>query len=212
MDAGLNQTRMTMLGEFAELTLALARDLQQSALVAEDADEKARLAEAFHRLGRGLRQSLALHARLERDAERAAREAQADLRSQEQARRARHKASVNGVLEQLIWTEAEKPDSALDSDVALHDLELLLDAEADRDEFLDQDPDALIAKLAQTLGLPAPNPSNRHGQAGPGQPETPTFQDSLNGAAAITSAASAHLGSRDEPGNDGGEGERRSSA
>lgn len=212
MDAGLNQTRMQMLGEFAELALVLARDLQQSAMLAEDADDKARLTEAFHRVGRGLRQSLALHARLERDAERAAREAEADLRSQDQARRARHKASVGGVLEQLIWTEAETPDSALDSDVALHDLELLLDAEAERDDFLGQDPDALIARLAETLGLPIPNTPDRHGRPCAGHPEAPMVQDILSGAAAITPAVSAPLGSRDEPGNDGGGGEWRSSA
>src|SRR4051812_19045065 len=60
MDAGLNQTRMQMLGELAEMTLVLARDLQQAALAATDADEKVRLATAFHRIGRGVRQSVAL--------------------------------------------------------------------------------------------------------------------------------------------------------
>jgi hypothetical protein len=45
--ADMAETRARMLGELAELGLVLARDLQQAAMVAEDAQAKVRLAEAF---------------------------------------------------------------------------------------------------------------------------------------------------------------------
>ena len=50
------------LGIFADATLKLALHVQQAALDTEDLDRKVRLAGAFHRLGRGLRQTLALSA------------------------------------------------------------------------------------------------------------------------------------------------------
>src|SRR5438445_6736493 len=56
------------LGIFADAVLKLALHIQQEAMVAEDLDQKVRAAGAVHRLGRGLRQTLALQAKLARDA------------------------------------------------------------------------------------------------------------------------------------------------
>ena len=56
------------LGIFADAVLKLALHIQQEALDAEDLDQKVRLAGAVHRLGRGLRQTVALQTRLARDA------------------------------------------------------------------------------------------------------------------------------------------------
>src|SRR5439155_16720769 len=56
------------LGIFADAVLKLALHIQQQALEAEDLDQKVRAAGAVHRLGRGLRQTVALQAKLARDA------------------------------------------------------------------------------------------------------------------------------------------------
>ena len=56
------------LGIFADAVLKLALHIQRQAMDAEDLDQKVRAAGAVHRLGRGLRQTVALQARLARDA------------------------------------------------------------------------------------------------------------------------------------------------
>ena len=154
MDPGLNQTRMQMLGEFAELALVLAKDLQQSALVAEDADEKVRYAEAFHRTGRGLRQSLALHAKFERDAELSVEDARLREVKRERSARERRKADIKGQVDALIWTERENLDFDLDD--CLEAVEQILDAEAETERFLDTDPQVFVRRLCKALRLPSP--------------------------------------------------------
>jgi len=59
-----------ILGELAELSLMLARDLAAHAREAEDADEKVALAAAFQKMARTARLTLALDAKLDRDAAR----------------------------------------------------------------------------------------------------------------------------------------------
>jgi hypothetical protein len=152
--ADIAETRSRMLGELAELGLVLARDLQQAALVAEDSQDKVRLAEAFARVGRGVRQSLALHARMERDAARAAAEAESQARNLEPARRSRRKAEVRAAIETVIWREHERLD--VDPDILLEDLDDCLDAEARTDVFLHTDPATQIARLCRALELPIP--------------------------------------------------------
>src|SRR5215813_13583381 len=66
--ATMAEAQEQALGLFADAILKLALDIQQQALVAEDVDQKVKLAGAVHRLGRGLRQTLALQAKLARDA------------------------------------------------------------------------------------------------------------------------------------------------
>ena len=148
------ERRLQMLGEFAEMALSLAREMHQAALAAETIEERTRLADSFHRMGRGLRQSLALHARLERYGERAA-EAEADkAASQARASRARRKAHVKGAVERLIWTEYEADD---EDGLALADrLDAILDAEAETEDFVAADPDRMIAGLCTLLGLDRP--------------------------------------------------------
>src|SRR5437588_328968 len=75
LDAGQPcQVRIT--GRLAELGMALAEDLQAAALAAEEPAQKAALADGFHKLSRSVRQSLALEARLAREAQRAHRDAE----------------------------------------------------------------------------------------------------------------------------------------
>ncbi|WP_293681686.1 hypothetical protein [uncultured Phenylobacterium sp.] len=55
-----------MLGELAQLSLAVARDLQAKVAATEDTDALIRLAEAFTKVGRCVRMSVALGMRLRR--------------------------------------------------------------------------------------------------------------------------------------------------
>ena len=143
-----------MLAEFAELALVLARDLQAKALATETVSESAEAAQAFHAVGRSLRQSLALKTRLVRDAARADREARDDADLQTVRRRDRHRARIEKPLERLIWTETEDEDEA----------ERLVDLLDDRlaeavlsDTFLADPVDVHIARLSADLGLePSP--------------------------------------------------------
>ena len=143
-----------ILAELAELGLSLARDVHARAEAAETPEQTATLATAFHRLTRGVRQTLALEARLERDRVRADREDHAEAVRAEKQRASRRYDQVKAAVERLIWTEAEGEDA----EQLLADLEDHLDAETLSDDF-GQDPlDRHIAKLAKNLGLPDPPP------------------------------------------------------
>ncbi|HVI34393.1 hypothetical protein [Phenylobacterium sp.] len=78
-----------ILAELAGLSLELARDLQARALAAESAEDAAKLAAAFHRTARCVRQCLALEAKLVHDLAREARvAAEARLKRDHQRRHA----------------------------------------------------------------------------------------------------------------------------
>ena len=139
------ERRLAILGELAELGLSLARDLHSTALAAEDIAEKSKLAEAFHRTGRSIRQSLALHAKLERDDARAEHEDRAAAASQASDRKAQVKAAVK----RLIWTEYEPAEA----EPLVLDLLDHLDEARLHDDFLDADVDTLIAKVCKALNL-----------------------------------------------------------
>lgn len=137
------------LARLTELSLALAEDLQAAALAAEAPPEKANLAEAFHKVARATRQTIALEAKLARDAERAAaarraadREARAGAL---QTRKAQVRAAVERqVFTQLQWREAE---------VWMADFDERLETEVLDDPFLDEPLEAQIDRLAAELGL-----------------------------------------------------------
>jgi hypothetical protein len=157
------------LGIFADAVLKLALHIQQEAMVAEDLDQKVRAAGAVHRLGRGLRQTVALQARLARDARAEAARPQPapDVeRSEEQeptdpktvAVRRRRDWLTRGV-ERCVWNEYDSTDETEEftADSLLEDLrERLADLMADPDAFLQLDPDDLLVELCQELGLKPP--------------------------------------------------------
>ncbi|MDB5417318.1 MAG: hypothetical protein JWP50_737, partial [Phenylobacterium sp.] len=87
--------------------LELALKIQDDAMEAETADERARLGSAFHRISRGVRQTAALRAKLAGHVTRGEREQAAEVLSLETARVARRKAQVKATVERLIWTETE---------------------------------------------------------------------------------------------------------
>lgn len=117
-----------MLRELAAMSLTLARDLQQRALQAETPDEAARLAAAFHRVSRGLRQTLALELKVLRDRDDQAREADAAAQAAAEAARpqalARRREEVRRLTSQAIWTEHDRPDWRADGRAGTDDLDL----------------------------------------------------------------------------------------
>ena len=163
-----------ILGELSELGLMLARDLAVQARAAETPEEKVALTEAFQKTSRAVRLTLALDFKLQRDAARdaaeAAREAKAEeadaaLRESEimKAAQAAHrhltqpspaenqKRRVRGVLNRLLWNEAEGDTE--DYEVLLEDLDARLYEAEDAPGFADLPIEVLAHKLKTDMGL-----------------------------------------------------------
>ena len=160
------------LGIFADAVLKLALHIQQQAMEADDLDQKVRAAGAVHRLGRGLRQTVALQAKLARDARTEAfksppapqpspapnPEPTAPPDAKIIAVRRRRDWLTRGV-ERCVWNEYERDEDGGDfiGESLLEDFhERLADLMADPDAFLALDPDALVVQLCQELGLTPP--------------------------------------------------------
>ena len=165
-----------ILDEITRLSLEMARDLQQRALKAERDEDAASLAQALNHTCRSIRQSLALQARLQRDRKRSVSEAR-------QTRRTERKAQVRAAVQRLVWTE--KPDWNLVFTTRPR-LDLILDAEAEDETFLEGPVQDHIARIAQALGLPPLIPSDAGTQAevGPGNgfPERPVKSEARLGS------------------------------
>ena len=151
MDAPSDMTERhaRILQMLAERGAELACKLQEQAMAAEDPKEAAELALAFHRVARTVRQSLALEAKLERDARRGTAE---DRRFAAEARTARvdeRKAQVRAQMRRSLWTEHEASDAL----ALIRDLDSLL-TDAEHVGGFAADPlEAVIERLAQTLRL-----------------------------------------------------------
>jgi hypothetical protein len=171
------------LGIFADAILKLALHIQQEALDTDDLDRKVRLAGAVHRLGRGLRQTVALQAKLARDARTEAAKPQPGLKAEPSesptppdpktvAVRRRRDWLTRGV-ERCVWNEYDSSDEAgeFTGESLLEDLrERLADLMADPDAFLELDPDTLMVELCKELGL---KPPEFHPRAPPVPPVPP---------------------------------------
>ena len=167
-----------MLGELAELSLVVARELAVRLRESEAAEEAVALAGAFQKMSRVLRLTLALDAKLERDAARdAAAEAQvaaqaqtgaeaeaaraADRRRAEEARAAKaaepadpieaRKARVRGLTNRLLWTESEGEEE--DYEVLVEDLNARLDEAALSPDFETLPIEALVRRVIADMGL-----------------------------------------------------------
>jgi hypothetical protein len=140
-----------MLDELAELGMSLARRLHERAMEAEDAEEAERLALAFHRLSRSVRQTFALQARLERDARRDLVETERRAEAVRTERVKARRAQVDAHVSRLIWTEAERPEIG----DLLMELTRTLTEESLGEGFLDGPVEALIARIKARLGLAA---------------------------------------------------------
>ena len=187
----MDEAQDQALGIFADALLKLALHIQQEALAAEDLDQKVRLAGAVHRLGRGLRQTVALQAKLARDARAEAakppaaptpppaREPTTPPDAKTIAVRRRRDWLTRGV-ERCVWNEYEAGDEAgeFTGESLLEDFhERLADIMADPDAFLALDPDTLVVQLCQELSL---TPPKFHPPAPP-VPPVPPANSGLNG-------------------------------
>jgi hypothetical protein len=132
-DAPVQDRHSAMLAELAAMTLTLARELSNRALQAETVEDAVRLSTAFHRVSRGLRQTLALELKVIRFKDEAARdEAARDEAARDEqgsAAAARNEAAVLALqadmkaraaavrrekvrrrIEGAAWSEHEAPD------------------------------------------------------------------------------------------------------
>jgi hypothetical protein len=169
-DAAARRERQdAVLAELSELGLTLARELHARALAAESPQEADRLALAFQRVSRGVRQTFALELKLERARNEDDREAerQARLRAlageepddepadpevaETQARVGERFRRVRGALRRLMWDEAERDEDEFE--ILSEDLEARLDEAARRADFLDIPAEALIRQIKADMGL-----------------------------------------------------------
>jgi hypothetical protein len=148
-----------MLGTLAELDLALAKALYSRAMAAGDAAEMAALGRAYQRLGRSLRQTIALRDRLRRQRRQDARnDPSPPLALSEtpppadEVRIARRKTELCAAVRRVIWneTEVERQDYLCEL------LDRRLDDARLPDDFGASPLDDHIAQLCADLGLPRP--------------------------------------------------------
>ena len=180
-----------ILGELTELGLMLARDLATQARLRESGGRRARRwpwNAAFDKTARAVvRPTLALDAKLERDAAADARLAEqdqieaervADCLRREEVRVARaaepvapveaRKTRVRGLMNRLIWNESEGDEE--DYEVLLEDLNARLDEAALSPDFEDLPLETLTRRVIADMGLTArfdcPEPRVRSNPAG----------------------------------------------
>jgi hypothetical protein len=163
-----------MLGELAELSLVVAKELASRLRASETPEEAVALAGAYQKVTRVVRLTLALDAKLERDAERDARaEAREDREIETLAQKAeagaaerqrlaaisnrvRHPVDVQkdrvcALLKRLLWTESEGDSEEFD--VLYDDLSARLDEAARDPAFLDIPIEVLAGRMIADMGL-----------------------------------------------------------
>jgi hypothetical protein len=159
-----------MLGELAELGLMVAKELAVRLRECEDVDQTVALAGAFQKMSRVVRLTLALDAKLERDAASDARLAEqdrieaarvADCIRREEVRVARasepadpveaRKDRVRSLMNRLLWTESEGEEE--DYEVLVEDLNARLDEAALSPDFETLPIETLTRRVIADMGL-----------------------------------------------------------
>ena len=143
---------MRVLEELAEIGMQLARAVRDEALEAPT-ERAAELALTFSRVARAVRQTVALEARLARDAETQAQDA-ADRRERRAAGERfdlirRRKAQVRDVVERAIETDPADNDR----ERLLDDLYERLEDDLYDADFAEQPVGELIARICKDLGV-----------------------------------------------------------
>ena len=170
------------LAELADLCLVSARDLVAAQVAATDPAEKAACAGALHKVGRSLRQCMALEAKLRRDQEQGLRDAQIHAAQAGQQRRRHRYAQVKNAVTWLIYDEHE--DDAIRLTEWLDDL---LDEDILAETFGDMPLETHIACMCARLGLARPAPDAGPRGASPQdayiRPPPPIDEDSWRSSA-----------------------------
>lgn len=177
--ADMGERHARILAELSELGMGFARDARRDAEAAETPEERAQQALVFQRVSRSIRQSLALEAKLVRDARREARDEarEADGRRREQVDNRRRR--LRDGVEALVWREAESMDA--DEEVAfLDEIDAAVDAELDAETFLTDPLADQVARAVARLGFEITPEGHvrRAPEPGAGPPPEPAFHDS----------------------------------
>jgi len=164
------ERREQILGEVAEGLHAIFKETQRRALEAEDNDELVSLSGSLCKLARGVRQCLAMHAKLQRErladedssAESRALTRFADVQDRKAAIARRVTRRFNEA-----WPDDDEEDENEVFNQRLESLNERLDDLAEDADFLELDPDVLIARLCEEFGLEPPQPLKPLGPATP---------------------------------------------
>jgi hypothetical protein len=151
-----------ILGELAELGLMLARELASQARACEDPAQQVALVDAFHKSSRAMRLTLALDAKLDRDAVREARDAEAYARQTRAGGAAAsvpaaptptetRKARVRNLMSRLLWNESE--GDADEHDTLMDDLDARLDEASLAPNFEALPVETVARRIAADMGL-----------------------------------------------------------
>jgi hypothetical protein len=135
---GDTATEEALLMELAQLGMGMSRQLHQAALATTDTERLVALATAFHNVGRGVRQSLALRARF----------VAGTVVTERTARPEASSAPPRPDVERHDWNEHERPD-----------WNVPVEALRDADESLDADPDVCRARIRRDLTVVSRTPA-----------------------------------------------------
>lgn len=145
-----------VLAELSELGMAFARDARRDAEAAETPEERARQALVFQRVARSIRQSLALEAKLAREAHRAERERAEIQRREDGMKSVRRKERLADRLHDLTWREREDLSEEEEEEFD----ELVSDAihsESLSETFLAEELEVQVGRVLTAIGYePAP--------------------------------------------------------
>lgn len=146
-DVDMRERHGRVLAEMAEVGMAMVRRLGETMLRTEDVRVQAQIGQAFHRVSRTVRQTIALEFRLAQAAR--ADASDASLAAAPVARPAASPppSPPRAARERTGWNEHERPDC----DEALDALEDLLDTEDPDPETLREALGASMARLRQDL-------------------------------------------------------------
>jgi len=150
-----------LLQRVQQLSLKLAEDLAETALKCEDEDRKARLSGAFHKITRGLRQSVALEAKLVLDEERAQREVEAAARQTLKDEVAARKTQLKVRAERVVWDEYDQgyEDELTEGVELMCRIEDWIEAAAEAEDFLAEPAPVQLARLIAHFRLVGVRPS-----------------------------------------------------
>jgi hypothetical protein len=162
------EAREQGLGILADTLLKLVLHMQQHVFESEDSEQKVRGIRAVHQLGRGYRQTVALQAKLARDARRDAAQTAEPQAPAEPAQAppdprtlavTRRRDWLRRGVERCVWNEYDREDETEEftGESLLEDFhERLADLMEDPEAFLALDPCDLIVQLCKDLGLKPP--------------------------------------------------------
>ena len=150
--------REQILGELAEDLALVARETKRRLMEAEDNDAFVRLSGSLCKVARGVRQCVAMHARLESDRRRQDAEADSDAGfrrlGEVHDRRTRLAKTVSRRLSADWYERDDTSDEAWEA--AQDTLNERLNDLCESEDFLDLDPDTLIAQLCEEFGVEPP--------------------------------------------------------